>query len=117
MIIDIRGIPTDGALRERMAARLAAALARVAPKPGGARVTFIDENGPKGGVAIRCALTVRMPFRPTVRVEDMGVTPRQAFDGALAVLDRQLAPTVEQARNARRHPKKYYAAKRVWGET
>ena len=117
MTIDIRGIPTGNALRDRLTARLAATLARVAPKPVGARVTFIDENGPKGGVAIRCALTVRLPFQPTVRVEDMGVTPREAFDGALGVLERQLARNLEQARDARRHPKKYYAAKRAWGET
>ena len=117
MTIDIRGIPTSGALRQRVEARLSAVLARVTPKPAGARVTFIDENGPKGGVAVRCALTVRLPFRPTVRVEDMGVTPREAFDGALVTLERQLTRTVKQARDARRHPKKYYVAKRAWGET
>lgn len=78
-----------------------------------AQATFFDENGPKGGPAIRCALTVRLPYRPTVRVENVAETARLAFDGALAVLERQLERYRERDRDNRRRPKKYFVAKRL----
>ena len=76
----------------------------------GARPSFFDDNGPKGGRAMRCALTVRLPFRPSIRVERSAVTPRLAFDAAFAVLERQLERYRERDRDNKRHPKKYFAA-------
>ena len=107
----IRGIPDDLALRSRIAGEMSAALLRV--KPVAAQVAFFDENGPKGGVAIRCALTVRLPRWPVLRVEQMGETARLAFDGGLVMLKRQIERHSERARDQRRRPKKYYAAKRL----
>ncbi len=111
MTINIRGIPNDLALRSRVASEMSAALLRV--KPVAAQVAFFDENGPKGGVSIRCALTVRLPRWPTLRVEQVGETARLAFDGGLAMLKRQIERHSERARDQRRRPKKYYAAKRL----
>jgi len=71
----IRGIPSDRTLRARVAKQMAAVLAPLRVTPVSAQVIFFDENGPKGGVSIRCALTVRLPYRPTVRVEQMGEAP------------------------------------------
>jgi ribosome-associated translation inhibitor RaiA len=82
-------------------------------KPLGAEVRFFDDNGPKGGRAIRCAVTVRLPYRPAVRVEEMAETARLAFDGAFATLERQLERYRERNRDSRRRPKKYYAARRL----
>lgn len=113
MPIEIRGIATDTALRARVERQLTALLQRLAVQAVAAQVTFFDENGPKGGLAIRCALTVRVPYRAPVRVERVAETPRLAFDGGFPTLERRLAESVEQARDERRHPKKYYAAKRV----
>jgi ribosome-associated translation inhibitor RaiA len=62
---------------------------------------------------MRCALTVRLPFRPCIRVERSAVTPRLAFDGAFAVLERQLERYRERDRDSKRHPKKYFAARRA----
>jgi ribosome-associated translation inhibitor RaiA len=113
MAIEIRGVPTDRALRTHVAARLASSVARLATKPTTAQVTFFDENGPKGGLAMRCAITLRLPYRPHVRVEDTAETLRIAFDGAFAKLERELERYQNRDREAKRHPKKYYTAKRL----
>jgi hypothetical protein len=46
-------------------------------------------------------------------VEHVAETPRLAFDGGFAVLERQLARFRERERERRRRPKKYYVAKRL----
>ena len=113
MAIEIRGVPTDRALRAHVTARLTPSLAHVATKPIAAQVTFFDENGPKGGPAMRCAVTVRLPYRPHVHVEDTAETLRTAFDGAFAKLERELERYRDRDRESKRHPKKYYTAKRL----
>jgi len=113
MTIEIRGIERDTALRARVSRLMAAALEPLRVKPVAARVSFFDDNGPKGGLAARCALNVRVPYRPSVRVEQTAVTPRVAFDGAIHTLERQLERYRERDRDGRRHPKKYFVAKRL----
>jgi hypothetical protein len=113
VMIDIRGISDEHPLQGHVRRTLSAALAHLRPAPLGVQVRFVDDNGPKGGVDIRCALTVRVPFRPVIRVEHMGQSARHAFDQALAVLGRQLERDEARARDARRRPKKYYAAARL----
>ena len=110
MTIDIRGMD-DRALCARVSRRVTAALGRLRVSPVAAQVVFFDDDGPKGGVATRCALTVRLPYRRALRVEHVAETPRLAFDGGFAVLERQLARFRERER--RRRPKKYYVAKRL----
>jgi ribosome-associated translation inhibitor RaiA len=113
MRIGIDGIGRDAALRARVTKRVGATLATLKVKPIAAGVTFFDDNGPKGGLAIRCALTVRVPYRPTLRVEKTAQTRRVAFDGAVKALERQLERYRERDRDSRRHPKKYFVAKRL----
>lgn len=113
MTIDLDRIPNDRTLRARVTRQMSAALLRLRVKPVAAKVAFFDENGPKGGVAMRCALTVRLPYRPTVRVEHVSDTPRLAFDSGFAKLERQLRRYRKRDRDRRRRPKKYYAAKRL----
>ena len=113
MAVEIRGVSADRALHARITARLTASLAHLATKPSTAQATFFDENGPKGGRAMRCAITVRLPYRPHIRVEDTAETLRIAFDGAFAKLERELKRYQERDRESKRHPKKYYTAKRL----
>ena len=110
--IKITGLERDP-LRGRATRLMTEALAKLAVAPVKGQVAFFDDNGPKGGRAMRCALTVRLPFRPSVRVERSAVTPRLAFDAAFAVLERQLERYRERDRDSKRHPKKYFAARRV----
>lgn len=110
--IRISGIERDP-LRSRAATLMTEALARLTVGPVKGQVAFFDDNGPKGGRAMRCALTVRLPFRPSIRVERSAVTPRLAFDAAFAVLERELERYRERDRDSKRHPKKYFAARRA----
>ena len=110
--IDISGV-RDSALRARISSRLGAALEPVQARPLAVQVAFFDDNGPKGGPAVRCALTVRVPYRPSIRVEHSAVSARLAFDASFKSLARQLERYRELDRDQRRHPKKYYAAKRL----
>ena len=111
--IECRGTSAARSIRARVAAGLAGVLAALSLEPTSARVVFTDENGPKGGNAIRCALQVRLPRRPEVHVEDVTSTPRLAFDAALAKLERRLGRIQETTRESRRRPKKYFAASRA----
>jgi len=113
MAIEIRGIPIDTALRARIDRHLTALFRRLRGGPVTVQATFFDENGPKGGLAIRCALTVRVPYRAPIRTEHVAETPRLAYDGAVPGLERLLQRYEERARDERRHPKKYYAARRA----
>jgi ribosome-associated translation inhibitor RaiA len=115
MDIDIRGLTGDGRLRTHIRDRMTTLPARVRTAPLAARVVFADENGPKGGVDIRCSLAARRPSRPPVTVAHMGASPRHAFDEAFAVLERRLARDAERALELRRRPKKYYVSKLLAG--
>lgn len=111
--IAIRGIAQNTALHGRVAARMTATLDDLHVAPVSARVTFFDDNGPKGGRAMRCAFSVRVPYRPLIRVEHVAATHRLAFDGAFSALERQLERYRERDRDIKRRPKKYFVAKRL----
>lgn len=111
--VQFRGASPVPALRARVDAGIDTVLAALPVTPTSARATFTDENGPKGGRAIRCALEVRMPRRTAVHVEALATTARLAFDGALAKLERQLGRVRDTARELKRRPKKYFAARRA----
>jgi ribosome-associated translation inhibitor RaiA len=111
--VEISGIERGGALRAHILQRMRGALQPVKGQPISAHVAFFDDNGPKGGRAIRCALTVRLPYRTAIRREHTAETPRLAFDGSFALLERQLERYREQDRENRRHPKKYFAARQA----
>lgn len=113
MRIECRGRADGRAIRASAAGRLRALVASAPVRATSARATFSDEDGPKGGVALRCALEVRLPRRAAIHVEDVARTPRLALDGALARLERQLGRLVGTTRGLRRRPKKYFAARRA----
>ena len=113
MKIELRGVVLPPRLRARIEKQLGRELSRIEASPVEALVTFVDENGPKGGRAISCALTVRVPRRPALRVEDVADNARLAFDGSFAGLQRRLVAYREQRLERTRHPKKYFAAKRL----
>lgn len=113
MAIQIRGIGKDRALSARVSAHVGAALASLRVAPVAAKITFFDDNGPKGGLGMRCALDVRVPYRPAIRVERVAETSRLAFDRAFATLGRQLERYRERDRDIKRRPKKYFVAKRL----
>jgi len=113
MVIDIQGMEKDRALRARAAKVVAAALEPIKMAPIRAKITFFDDNGPKGGRGMRCAMDVRLPYRPPIRVEQVAETSRLAFDGAFGALERQLERYRVRDRDIKRRPKKYFVARRL----
>ena len=100
--------------RTHVMSRMKQLLRRLPVRPLSARVSFSDVNGAKGGVDIRCGILVSLPGEPPIRVERMATTPRLAFDQSYDRVRRQVERPRRRWRESQRHPKKYYAAKRLW---
>ena len=69
-------------------------------------VRFSDENGPRGGVDQRCAIHVTLHALPEVIISGSAETPREAFDGAIARVERAVRRTLDKhGFAARRSPR------------
>ena len=113
MKIQIQGTTGGRIPRVYVTTRMTRALGRVPLDPVTAHITFSDVNGPKGGNDIRCAVLVDLPHQPSIRVERLAPTPRLAFDATYDRVARQLDRYRERWQDSRRHPKTYFAAKRL----
>ena len=113
MEIHIEGHVARPIPRGHATTRLRQVLSRLPFHPVTAHVTFADVNGPKGGNDIRCAARVELPHQPPIIAERVASTPRLAFDAAYDRVARQLERDRERWQDSRRHPKKYYAARRL----
>ena len=113
MTIDIEGLSARASLRTFVARRIAAAFDGLREQPVSVRVGFTDENGPKGGNAIRCGINVDLPRRAAIHIEHRAATERLAFDAALIALEKRIDRERGRGRAVRRRPKKYYLAKRL----
>jgi ribosome hibernation promoting factor len=113
MSVVIEGLGDDRALRTLIAGKVTNTLARLQVVATTVRVQFSDENGTKGGVDLRCSLTIAVPRRPELHADTIAADPRLAFEQAFAALERQIERDRERGRAERRHPKKYYLAKRL----
>lgn len=113
MSVVIEGLGDDRALRTLIAGKVSNTLDRLQVAATTVRVQFSDENGSKGGVDIRCSLTIDVPRRPELHADTVAADARLAFEAAFAAVERQIERDRERARVERRHPKKYYLAKRL----
>lgn len=113
MSVVIEGLGDDRALRTLISGKVTNTLARLQVVATGVRVQFSDENGTKGGVDIRCSVTIDVPHRPELHADTVAADARLAFEAAFAALERQIERDRERGRVERRHPKKYYLAKRL----
>lgn len=112
--IETRGLKLTASLRGKAARRLSRALTALEVGVMRTRLVFSDDNGPKGGRARRCALTVALSKRQPIHVEHTAPSSTLAFDGALGRLEHRLARIRGIARDRTRRPKKYYVARRAW---
>lgn len=110
MTLVMESIALDDPLRPVIEEKITSVVSRGRVRPTVTRVAFSDENGPKGGVDIRCALTVELPRRPAIHASHVAETARQALDGAIDTLGRELKSDRQRRRDAARRPKKYYVA-------
>lgn len=113
MTIQFSGLHVDAALRTRITDAVNETVTRIRTAALPAHVVFTDDDGPKNGPAIRCAITIRLPRHRAIHVERVDATKRSAFDLAHAALTRQVHDEAERLRDARRRPKKYFAARRA----
>jgi ribosome-associated translation inhibitor RaiA len=113
MTIEIIGLDNDTVLATRVREEIGAKLGRIGAEPKTVEVRFFDDNGPKGGRAMRCAITLRMPRRRAVHAEETAVSARAAFDGAFDAIQRRMESDRQRLCDRRRRPKKYYVAKRL----
>ena len=113
MTIEIEGLRARSTLRAFITRKIAATFAGLTTRPVAVRVGFVDQNGPKGGVAIRCGINVDLPRRAPIHVEERAATERLAFDGALDALQHRMERERGKVRAERRRPKKYFLAKRL----
>jgi ribosome-associated translation inhibitor RaiA len=111
--LDIVGLSDAAARRLRAAPRLRRTLAVLPARAVSGRLTFTDQNGPKGGPAVRCAVTLSLAGWGRLHVADQAETPGVALAGALDRLERRLQRQRAIEREQRRRPKKYYAARRA----
>jgi hypothetical protein len=111
--LDVVGLRAPAARRLRLAARVRATLAALSERATSARLAFTDQDGPRGGPAVRCAATVTLAGWGRLHVEDEASTPELALAGALGRLERRLDRRRTLDREGRRRPKKYYAAARA----
>jgi hypothetical protein len=111
MTVVIRGIGSE--FRARVLTEVQLVLAKARVKPTTTTISFTDENGPKGGVAIRCAVTAAVPRQATLRIAPLAATAPLAFAKAAKALERSLSGAPDRRRALRRRPKKYYLAKRM----
>jgi hypothetical protein len=111
-IVIIEGID-NATLAAHVYRRITETLTRVSPAPVKARVTFADENGPKGGVDTRCTIVFHIPRRRDVSVTELGRGGDTAFDAARTTLELGITREIERRREMYRRPKKYFLAKRL----
>jgi hypothetical protein len=113
MKLEITGMPASVADALDIAARIQAALRPADGAVRECRVRFIDENGPKGGVAIRCTLHVGLVRRADFYVSARAASASAALTEALDRVRHRLARVIGAQRDSTRHPKKYFAAVRA----
>jgi ribosome-associated translation inhibitor RaiA len=113
MSVVIEGLGDDRALRTLISGKITNTLERLQVAATGVRVQFSDENGSKGGVDIRCSVTIDVPHRPELHADTVAAEARLAFEQTFAAVERQIERDRERGRVERRHPKKYYLAKRL----
>jgi hypothetical protein len=113
MTIEITGIRIDSPLRARIVGALTQIVDHECSAPVDALVAFFDDDGPKNGPAIRCAITVKWPHATPVHVEHRGSSSRLAFNAAFTAVMRRVREETERARDLKRRPKKYFAARRL----
>jgi ribosome-associated translation inhibitor RaiA len=111
--VKIVGLALTPMLKARVTRQLRRALMAVQTRPVHGRVRLADVNGPKGGLDIRCAIDVTIPRMKPFHAEEMAADAVTAFDQALAAITRQIARRLSRREDSDRHPKKYYAARRL----
>lgn len=93
-----RRVEDPAGVRAHAEKRLGFALSRFRDAVGEADVSLDDENGPRGGPAIRCVIRVAGTRGWEVVVSDEAADPLEAVDRAAGRLGRAVAREMEKRR-------------------
>lgn len=77
-------------------------LNRFAPMITDVHATVTDENGPRGGVDIRCQLAITMKRGVKVQIRETSETVGEALQNAFTRASRTIARRLNRVRSARR---------------
>lgn len=113
MLVRVSGLRGRDRLRSDVVTQIRRLLERRGASPRAVRIAFFDDDGPRGGVAIRCALTLTPSRGPSIRVEHTARTYSAAFKGALTVLTRRVKRRAQRQRHRTRYPRPRSAAVRL----
>jgi len=111
--IEIVGLAIAPTFRARIVRQIQHALVGVQTSPVHVRVSFADVNGPKGGLDVRCAIDVKIPRTAPLHAEETAASDVTAFDLSEAAISRRISRQLERRQESGRHPKKYYASRRL----
>jgi hypothetical protein len=106
----IHGLQSRDPLRRLVEQKLDSVLRRSHVRPTSCVVHFTDVNGPKGGLDIRCGVTVETPRRPAWHASALAASSRLALEVALLALEHELRRDRGRRRDLARRPKKYFVA-------
>ncbi len=104
MPIDIhlsQGVKDTQLLRDHIDRRLRFALGRFGDKVKHVAVHLVDQNGPKGGVDIRCKIHVQLHPHGALFIEQDDVDPEQAVE----VASIRLGQAIRRELDRQRHPR------------
>lgn len=87
------------AAQERIRLRMASALARFNRRVQDATASFVDMNGPKGGVDKQCRLVVRLRPNDKVTIEETGSELFAAVTRAIDRAKRAVARALRRRRD------------------
>lgn len=94
-------LPDTMELREHIDRRLGFALGKFGDKVSQVAVHLVDQNGPRGGVDIRCKIHVQLHPHGALFIEQDESSPEQAVDGAIHRLGQAVRRELERQRHSR----------------
>jgi putative sigma-54 modulation protein len=95
------GIDDTPELREHIERRLGFALGRFGDKVTRVSVHLVDQNGPKGGVDIRCKIQVHLHPHGTLLIEQDEANPEHAVEVASIRLGQAIRRELDRQRSSR----------------
>jgi len=93
-----RGVDGGEDFQDYVERRAHFALGRFAPRLRHVMVRVEDENGPRGGVDLRCRVELKLQAGDLVLAEDVDAQCRAAVDRALEKASRSLVRHLERVR-------------------
>lgn len=95
-----RDLPDTVELREHIDRRLGNALGKYDDRVSQVALHLIDQNGPKGGVDIRCKIHVQLHPHGALFIEQDESSPEQAVDNAIHRLGQAVRRELDRQRHA-----------------